>query len=218
VAATIEHNRVAFGYEFRSVIDVGAHQGQFSLFASERFGGALLWAIEPLAGPRKRLGRVLEATAGVRIIPAAASRARGAAQFYVSRSSDSSSLLPMTKIQTRAFPGTGTQSVIQVETAPLDDLLGGAIPPRPCLLKIDVQGAELDVLAGAEMTLKRVDEVLVECSFVELYQGQALASEVVAHLHARGFGLTGIHSVVRNDVDGTCLQADFLFSSIHADR
>ncbi len=100
--------------------------------------------------------------------------------------------------------------MIEVWTAPLDELLDGVTLPRPCLLKIDVQGGELDVLAGAEGTLPSVDEALIECSFLELYRGQALAGDVVSHMRDRGFALAGIHSLVR-DTAGRRLQADFFF-------
>jgi FkbM family methyltransferase len=210
VAATIEHETVPFGHDFRSVVDVGAHQGQFSIFASTRFPRAALWAIEPLAEPRARLQRVLEDRPGLTVIPAAASRSRGRAAFHVPEASDSSSLLEMTSANRLAFGHAEDEHVIEVWTAPLDELLQGVALARPCLLKIDVQGGELDVLAGAETTLLSVDEALVECSFVELYRGQALAAEVVSHMRDRGFALSGIHSVVR-DAGGRRLQADLLF-------
>jgi hypothetical protein len=56
------------------------------------------------------------------------------------------------------------------------------------LLKIDVQGSELQVLQGRRPALDLIDEVYCECSFVELYEGQALADEVICHLRDRGFG------------------------------
>jgi hypothetical protein len=92
----------------------------------------------------------------------------------------------------------------------LDDVLTEPGPARPCLLKIDVQGYELEVLRGGEETLRSVDEVFVECSFVELYTGQALAGELIAYLCSKGFRLTGIFGVKR-DLAGRCLQADALF-------
>lgn len=111
-----------------------------------------------------------------------------------------------------AFPGTEEATQTTVEMARLDDILTGADPlPRPCLLKIDVQGNELEVLHGALATLDLVDEVLVECSFAELYTGQARVHEVVAFLGSRGFGLAGVFSIT-SDVVGRQLQGDFLFA------
>jgi len=97
-----------------------------------------------------------------------------------------------------------------VRTAPLDELVAPERRLRPCLLKIDVQGVELDVINGASSVLEAVDSVLVECSFVELYRGQALGGEIVDALHGRGFLLTALCSPVA-DRSGTVLQADLLF-------
>ena len=83
-------------------------------------------------------------------------------------------------------------------------------PARPCLLKVDVQGLELDVLRGAARTLESVDEALIECSFVELYEGQPLADEIVLQMLEAGLRLAGVHEVVYS-ADGTAVQADFLF-------
>jgi len=44
----------------------------------------------------------------------------------------------------------------------------------PIFLKIDTQGFEEEVLAGAELTIKLVAAVQIELSLVELYQKQEL--------------------------------------------
>ena len=81
----------------------------------------------------------------------------------------------------------------------------------PALLKIDVQGYELAVLAGCDSLLAAFAFVYVECSFVELYDGQALATDVVDFLSARGFALAGVYNLTYNRV-GAAVQGDFLFS------
>ncbi|MGA7435291.1 MAG: hypothetical protein WBW44_06665, partial [Solirubrobacterales bacterium] len=58
--------------------------------------------------------------------------------------------------------------------------------------------------------LTRVDEALIECSFVELYEGQALADDVIGLMRDNGHRLAGIYGPV-NSPDGTMLQADMLF-------
>ena len=78
------------------------------------------------------------------------------------------------------------------------------------LLKIDVQGLELEVIAGAGSSLGRVDEAYVECSFVELYTGQGLADAVICKMRDAGLRFAGVYGVVRAQ-NGTCLQADLLF-------
>lgn len=210
VAAAVEHGDVAFGHDFATIVDIGAHHGQFALFAVERFPHATLHSFEPLPAARERLERVVGADSRVRLYDVAASNEAGTAVFHVSRLDDSSSLLPIGERYVEAWPGTEQASEIQVRTARLDDALDLDAIRRPTLLKIDVQGAELDVLRGAESLLQRVDEVYLEASFMEFYSEQELAGEIVAYLHERGFRLLGVFGLKR-DRRGRCLQADLLF-------
>jgi FkbM family methyltransferase len=210
VAAAIEHDDVPFGDDaFGTVIDVGAHHGQFALFAARSYPGARIYCIEPHSPAVERLRRLRDVLPQVEILPFAAGEQDSSGYLHVSRKSDSSSLLPILTSYTSAFPGTEESSRVPVETRTLDHLCDGKTLAGPLLLKIDVQGAELSVLRGAVQTLRRVDAILVECSFVELYEGQGLAGDVVAHLNDR-FMLSGVFGVVR-DRRGEALQADLLF-------
>lgn len=211
IAAAVEHEAVAFEQDFASIIDVGAHSGQFAAFALARFPDAKLYCIEPLAQPQRKLARLLSHHPGTVILNAAAASSAGTRAFHVSRSNDSSSLLDVSERGTAAFPGTEQAALIEVETVRLDAALAGAELLRPTLLKIDVQGAELEVLRGTQALLPSIDALFVECSFVELYAGQALIGDVAHYLVEAGFQLTGLSSLVR-DAEGRCLQADFLFT------
>lgn len=214
VAAAVEHEDVPFQHDFASVIDVGAHHGQFALFAHHRFPQAQLFCFEPQPDAQQVIRRVLSQATPVELFGVAlGSGVTDVQAMHVSRLDDSSSLLPITERYTTAFPGTEEATSISVEVRRLDDLLAEPAPARPCLLKIDVQGYELEVLQGGERVLHGVDEVFVECSFIELYKGQALAGELIAHLWASGFGLTGVFGAKR-DIAGRCLQADLLFERL----
>ena len=79
------------------------------------------------------------------------------------------------------------------------------------LLKIDTQGYELEVLKGAARTLDRIDYILVETSFVPLYEGQANFRDVYAFLTGHGFEYAGSFEQMMSPLDGTVLQADGLF-------
>jgi FkbM family methyltransferase len=209
-AATDEHEDVPLGRsEFRTVIDVGAHHGQFALFAARRYPRARIYCIEPYEGSQRRLERLRGLLPQLKILGYAAAADEGTEELHLSRKTDSSSLLPILASYTSAFPGTEETARVLVRTRTLDALLADLHVERPTLLKIDVQGTELSVLRGAARTLESVDSIFVECSFVELYRGQALAGDVVAHLHGR-FLLSGVFGVVR-DRRGEVLQADLLF-------
>jgi FkbM family methyltransferase len=207
VVASVEHHAVPFSDDIRTVFDVGASRGQFALFAVERFPKAQVTCFEPLPESRAALASVLDGRVEVR--PVAVGAAPGTAELQVSAQDDSSSLLPIGSRQIAEFPGTARASTLEVPVVALEAEIGPATP-GPRLLKIDVQGLELEVLKGAGRALDLIDEAFIECSFVELYEGQALADEVVAFLLDRGLRLAGIYGISYS-ADGSAVQADFLF-------
>jgi FkbM family methyltransferase len=205
--ASLEHADVPFRHDYATVLDVGSSRGQFALFALERFPRAHLRCFEPLEASREALVGVLAAERTT-VHPVAVGKNDGSAILHVSASDDSSSLLPIGRRQIAEFPGTEEQRTEEVSVRALDTLLDDI--PRPSLLKIDVQGGELDVLKGASRCLGSIDTVFVEASFVELYESQALATDVIVALAEHGFALTGVYGVARGR-HGECLQGDFMF-------
>ncbi len=209
IAATVEHREVPFGTTFATIIDVGAHHGQFALLVRDLYPTAHVICVEPLPEALGKLRAVHDGDDRVTILPFALAGDERRRCMHVSRKTDSSSLLPILKPYVDAFPGTEEAGTIEVEVRALDALLHDGVQ-RPALLKIDVQGAELEVLAGAVGVLAEIDVAYVECSFVEFYDGQALADDVICALRHHGLRLEGVYSVVR-DRCGRCLQADLLF-------
>ena len=75
-------------------------------------------------------------------------------------------------------------------TTTVDDIIARAFSDRaPNLLIIDVQGAELLVLRGAEQALKYIDAIYCEVADIRLYEGSCTWPEINAFLHERGFSL-----------------------------
>lgn len=210
VAAAVEHEGIPLTKDFKSVVDVGAGRGQFALVAHRRFPRATLHCFEPLTEARKKLTAVTGRLPAAHIYDLALGSGRASVEFHVSGNLDSSSILSMTASHITAFPGSDETGRVTVPVARLDGVLRPEQLPSPSLLKIDVQGYELEVLRGAEELLERFDVILVECSFVELYAGQAQAEDVIGHLRERGFRLAGVFSPAY-DAGGRCLQADALF-------
>lgn len=211
VGAAIEHEAVAFPRSYNTIIDVGAGIGQFSLFALRKFPAATIYALEPLPDSYRKATAALGFAKRVSLVQAAAGAERRKELIHVTQDRHSSSLRTLTSEQTTQFPGTEATHRIEVQVAPLDELVSSWEIRSPVLLKLDVQGTELDALRGAREFLAHVSEVYVECSFVELYRGQALAHEVIAFLSDSGFVLRGFYSP-RYGRDGTNIQADALFS------
>lgn len=211
VAAGVEHAMVLRNLgPLRTVVDVGANRGQFALTVRHVFPQARIVSFEPLAGPAALWRAVFSGDKQATLIEAAVGPEPGEAEIHLSARDDSSSLLPITARQTTLFPGTAEVSAETIRVVRLTDALPAANVEAPALLKLDVQGFELHALAGCEAALDRFNWVYVECSFVELYAGQAFADAVIAWLRNRTFFLRGVFNMTY-DLNGHALQADFLF-------
>jgi FkbM family methyltransferase len=205
---TVEHIEAIRRLLPKTLIDVGANKGQFSLMARVLFPDLEIHAFEPLGSEREKFKMVIRQP--VNLYPTALGQVSGVTKFFIASRADSSSLLQLGQMQRAAY-GIETKMSTIVPLARLPDLVNVANLRRPILLKLDVQGAEIEVLKGAESCLLLIDMIYCEVSFVELYKGQPLASEIVSYLAARDFSLRGVfnQSVTRN-VGAT--QADFLFT------
>lgn len=213
VAAGIEHEALLKRLNSATVVDIGANRGQFALAARACCPNSRIIAFEPLAGPAKRFQNTsLRDDPLTTLHPVAIGPAAGTATMHVAAEDDSSSLLPITALQQSLFDGTSEVATETIHIECLSCRIKEEDLKSPALLKIDVQGYELSTLQGCEALLPRFSHVYVECSFVELYAGQALAPEVIAYLHERGFDLAGVYNV-SYDSRGKAVQADMLFAA-----
>jgi FkbM family methyltransferase len=214
VAGGVEHVRVlcSLGKIF-TVVDIGANRGQFALVARYCFPNAKIISFEPLPEPARIFRRVFAKDGAVILNEAAVGPIKEDCSMHLSARDDSSSLLPIAGLQSEIFPGTNEVGTVNVHVAPLtefikeDEIVGGA------LLKLDVQGFEMEALQGCELMLSNFDWIYCEASFVELYTGQKLAADVIKWLSERGFKIKGIYNS-SYDNEGRAIQADFLFQRI----
>ncbi len=216
VAASVEHSVVLAPLNCMHVVDIGANRGQFALIARKCFPHARIDSFEPLVEPAAVFRRVFSFDNTVSLHNIAIGPKSEQCSMHISARDDSSSLLPISSLQEEIFPGTNEVGTVNVQVAPLDAFIdeGGIV--APAMLKLDVQGFELDALRGCESLLSRFEWVYCECSFVELYSGQKLAADVIDWLSSKGFRIKGMYNPAY-DRAGQAVQADFLFQRIDMD-
>ena len=78
---------------------------------------------------------------------------------------------------------------VKLQSKTLDTIVKERNLPAPDLIKIDVQGAEIDVLKGATETLKSVTDLILEAQVVEYNKGAPLRDEVISYVESIGFKL-----------------------------
>ena len=211
VAAGVEHEKILNSLTINTVIDVGANRGQFALVASCCFPFAKIISFEPLKSSYLIFKKIFRNNANINIYNIAVGDREAEIPIHISNHDDSSSLLPIGKLQTLLFPGTNEKKTEIIKMQKLYNLLNKAELQKQVLLKIDVQGYELKVLEGCDDLLELIKYVYIECSFLELYDKQALAHEVISFLEKRGFRLAGVYNVFYN-FNGISIQGDFLFA------
>ena len=213
VAAGIEHsglNKYVSEDSIHTIIDIGANRGQFALIARKCFPSTKIISFEPLQEPADLFRCVFKNDKQTILHQFAIGPQETVSQIHVSYADDSSSLLPITSLQNDLYPGTSEKEIRDINVIPLDAVISTENIETPVLMKIDVQGFEKQVLEGCESLLSYISYVYVECSFMELYQGQSLAHEVIAFLAERGFILLGVYNL-SFDNKGATIQGDLMF-------
>lgn len=195
------------------VIDVGAGHGEFgSEMLLNGFDGDLI-SIEPLASAHGDLLRAARSRPRWRVVErCAAGCENGESVIHVTRRSGSSSLRKPLARHAQADRDSVEVGSETTSVRRLDDLIPPLVAPGERLfLKIDVQGAEEDVLEGAAGLMSAVLGMQVELSTVELYEGQKLMPEMLAQLARLGFSLWDLSPVYVDAATGRVLQYDGVF-------
>ncbi len=209
IAGAIEHLEIIAYVRPQHLIDVGANKGQFALATYSVVPDARIDCFEPLPTAAKTLAAWAEAASpDLRIHRLALSDRKGSAEFYVTSREDSSSLFQPAEAQQEN--GVDVKHRIHVSTDRLDNILSANEIRRPSLLKIDVQGGELDVLRGLGRLLEVVDYIYLETSFIELYEGQPLFADTHEYLKSQDYMLRGVANCVGHSTRGPS-QADALY-------
>jgi len=212
VGAAMQHADLLGGLSLATVVDIGANVGQFSLLVNGLMPHVHVHAFEPVSKSARTFERLFAKNEMVSLHQKAVGRIARKLAMNIARHADSSSLLPATPLQSKTFSGTDFIGVEEVEVTPLDlELAPSQIVP-PALLKLDVQGYELEALRGCESMIRLFSYVYFELSFVELYVGQATPEELFDFLGRNGFSFRGVYNTVY-DKSGRSIQCDCLFAA-----
>lgn len=197
----------------RTVIDVGAHIGQFAAEVRETLPDAAIYSFEPLHDCYDQLDAVRKGDVKFKAFNFALGETAGAMPMHRSESSPSSSLLPMGELHRRVYPHTAGSSIENIEVRRLDDIteLNPINLEKEVLVKIDTQGYEDRVIRGGTEFLKHTKAMIVETSFTMLYEGQFLFADIYAMLTALGFKYCGGMHQKGNPENGLLLFEDSIF-------
>lgn len=195
-----------------TVFDIGANTGQFATLVNKIIPTASIYSFEPLKDCYNELQKLQYRIRNIQCFNFGLGEKNESAIINRSQFSPSSSLLPMGDLHKSAFPHTAITVPEQIVIKTLDSISDQISWNKKVLMKIDVQGFEMNVLRGAAVTLSKIDVIIVETSFKQLYKDQPLFSEVYKFLTNKGFVYSGNFDVIVHPKTGEYLQADAIFN------
>lgn len=196
-----------------TIFDVGAHVGETAARYRALFPGARIHSFEPSPASAERLAATFRGDSRIEVHALAVSDTTGEATLHVNRASVTNSLLPSDG-RAANYWGSGlvdTEGEVKVPTVSLDDFCASRGIDHVDVLKIDVQGAEYAVLAGAKDLLARhaIDLIYMEMIMAPHYVGQRKYHHYLTSLDAQGYELFDLFNLGRRD--GRLIQSDGIF-------
>ena len=193
-------------------VDGGAHDGQMALKFCKRFPGLQVHAFEPNEDLFPALKRNLESVPGSRNQLALSSKTQ-TLEMYINDSPMTSSVLPRNDNSVRYFDQvTRIKDVRKLKATSLDDWFDRSGLSRVDILKLDLQGYELEALRGAERLLRRgVKCIYTEINFVPFYEGSSTFGEIDVYMRSMGYKLFNLYNICTHLPDGHIGSGDAIF-------
>lgn len=200
------HQLARLGLKPQTVIDVGVAYYTPELYQEFREANILL--IEPLAEFEPFLSKIC-ATYKAQYVVAAAGETAGTAVLNVHPDKVGSSLL-------KEIEGSSVDGIPrEVPVVTIDQVCSEKDLKGPYLIKVDVQGAELQVLGGANRTLQETEAVILEVSLFGTLMGAPQLYDVVSRMKQLGFVVYDIYGFLYRPFDNALCQVDMIFVREH---
>ena len=194
------------------IFDIGAHRGESVSFLKRIFPSASIYSFEPDPDSYKELSSLN--VDRVTYFNLAISDSDGTASFFRNKISHTNSLLKV-NLNSKDSIGIakateendiqyfdGFNEEVKVNTVRLDSFISSNPIDHIDLLKIDVQGAECQILNGAIQTLYKTRVIILEISFFDYYENQTTFMDIEQIISPLGFKLFSISEISNNPMNG----------------
>jgi FkbM family methyltransferase len=197
----------ARGFVPRGIIDVGANKGNWTHMALSIFPKTPVLMIEPQDEMEAYLSELTKTRPNCYYIKAGAGHKNGELVQTIWEDSEGSSFLPA---EDPNLLKAGKQRKTRLAT--IDSLLAQDFPHfMPDLVKLDIQGFELEALSGAETLFGKTEIFILEASLFTFMPNQPIVREVISFMSDRGYELYDIPGRCRRPYDGALGQVDLAF-------
>jgi FkbM family methyltransferase len=196
------------GFSPSHIVDVGAHRGAWSRDARAAFPACAFTLIEPQRELRPALEAFCAEAARCRVIVAGAGAAAGTAELTVDPVDAEGSSFAVSA-ESAAQAGRERREVAMVT---LDEVCAESPFPSPEIVKIDAEGYELEVLAGATSLLGAAELFFCEVPFLDVRDGTDRGLHPILTLMGEhGYAPYDITDLIRRPGDGVLALAEVAF-------
>ena len=211
IAATTEHQNLIKDTNPETIIDIGSNKGQFIMLIEQFFPNKIIHSFEPINEMLEKQKNFFKFKKNIFFHNFALGSEALEREFFITKRMDSSSFFKINTANTKGYNNSSYKinehRKINIKT--LDEVLHNKEIIQPVLIKIDVQGFELEVLKGSEKILKKTNYLLIEVSNYEMYQKQPLKDEIISFLKERDFSIIKQGPPTNTEVN--VIQEDILF-------
>jgi FkbM family methyltransferase len=177
------------------VLDVGANEGQFAIDLRDAGYAGEIVSFEPVASVFTKLAANTARDRHWTARHLALGDRHGTAELAVTAHTVFSSMKPQAERLRDWHPGTAVTGSETVEITTLDQIFA-PFAERKVLLKIDTQGFEQQVLAGATASLPKIAAVQLELPVVHFYENVWSLTDAIAFMERAGFAVAQLRPVV----------------------
>lgn len=197
----------------KHVVDGGAHTGHFSRQIASAFPSSKIEAFEPASETHRALEGAIAKWPRIRAHKLALGASSETRTFHNNQAPQTSSLKRVTPAGERYFPGLVTETgQEEVRIVALGDFCLERGIDQLDIIKLDIQGGEMDALMGAGDQVANASIVFIEVLFLQIYEDSALFSDLDMFLRSKGLDLFQFYGLVRSPIDGRLLYGDALFA------
>jgi FkbM family methyltransferase len=197
----------ARGFTPLHILDVGANYGNWSWVAKEAFPNAAFTLVEPQIEMKSYLDGFCEKTGRSRWVNAGAGPRNEERVLTVWPDLAGSSFTPT---ESEAKEYSKERRIVPVRT--IDSILAESDLPLPELVKMDIQGFELEALQGANTLLGKTELFILEVSFFRFSINQPTFVAVIEFMFGQGYVPYDFCGFLRRPYDGALGQADIAFA------